>query len=104
MTPPPITTTAARFGGLMTRALLREDVLGVLERLELERVPAGVAEEHRHLLAGLPLEPDARLDDERHAGGADPIRGLVELVPREDGAEMGHGDREAFHLTGIVRL
>ena len=37
------------------------------ERLELERVAAGIAEEHRRLLAELALEADMRRDPERHA-------------------------------------
>src|SRR5678815_2743286 len=105
MTPLPITTTAARLGRLIAGlGLLREDVLGVLEGLELERVSAGVAEEHRHLLARLALETDAGLDDERHSGASDPVRGLVKLVPAENRAEVGHGDRQTFHLPGVMRL
>jgi hypothetical protein len=51
-----------------TAALLREQLRAIGERLELQRVAAGVEQEHRGLLAGLALETDRRLDHETRAG------------------------------------
>ena len=51
-----------------TAALLREQLRAIGERLELQRVAAGVEQEHRGLLAGLAREADRRLDHEARAG------------------------------------
>ena len=55
------------------RPSAREELRRVRERLHLDRVPAGVEEEHRRLLADLALEADVRRDDERDAGRAEPV-------------------------------
>src|SRR3972149_6821559 len=53
--------------GSFARLILREQLRGIAERLELERVARGVVQEHRGLFAGLSFEPDAGLDHERDA-------------------------------------
>ena len=49
--------------------LSREDLPVVCECFELERIAAGVEEEHRVLLARLPFETDMGFDHEGHTGG-----------------------------------
>ena len=44
----------------------REDLFGVAKRLEFQRVPAGISEEHGGLFAWQPLETEIGFDDERH--------------------------------------
>ena len=55
-------------------ALLREQPADVPECLELERVAAGIEQEHRRLLADLALEADMRLDDETRPGSLQLVR------------------------------
>ena len=87
-TPPPTTTTS---GALMPGAApVHEHFLFPAVRLELERVAGGIAEEHRHLLAGLAGVPQARLDDEGDAAVTQPLGEAWELVPRQHRAEVRH--------------
>ena len=64
-------------------------------RLELERVPARVPEEHRPLLPGLAPEPQVRLQLEPDASFFDFRSQLVELGDRKREAEVRHGHRVA---------
>jgi uncharacterized protein with PQ loop repeat len=70
----------------------REDLGVVGERLELQGVAGRVEQEHRPLLAGLPLETHVGLDDERGAGRAQPLGEFVEARDRQDQAEVRHRD------------
>lgn len=65
----------------VTAALVREQRRAIGERLELQRVAAGIEQEHRGLLAGLALAADRRLDHETRAGRRS-RRGTVARTPR----------------------
>lgn len=71
-----------------TAALFRKQLRTIGERLELQRVAAGVEQEHRGLLAGLALEADRRLDHEARAGRRS-RRGTVARTGRAGFRRMG---------------
>src|SRR5690606_3609345 len=102
-------TSSSRTGShRRTAASLGEELRGIAERLELQRVARGIGEEHRRLLADLAGEADARFDDEAHPGGAQVIRERMPRRPVEHDPEVADGDgvavdgvrRRGAHLLG----
>src|SRR5699024_717202 len=87
-------------GAESTTGLRGEDLRLVGEGLELQGVAGRVEEEHRPLLAGLALEAEVGLDDELRPGRLHPVREVVEVLEREDGAEVGH--RHLVLVDGVV--
>lgn len=81
--------------------VLREHLRKILERLELERIAAGIEKEHRRLLADLALEAHVRLNDEVDAGRDELLREGVPLRHGEYHAEMAHRHLIAVHRAGL---
>ena len=71
------------------------------EGFHLQRVAAGVTEEHRSLFAGLSLEADGRRDREFGACGLEPFRQVLPVRHRQHHAEMRH--RHAVPVDMVVR-
>ena len=100
----------ARLGttGRLDRAVasLREESLEIAQRLELERVPAGIEEEHRRLFPDLPLEAHVRLDEEVDARAPDFLRERRPLLHAEHHAKVTDGNGVAIDgvRSGGARL
>src|SRR6185312_14453732 len=67
------TTAGLELSSAAAAALLREQPRAIRERLELQRIAAGIEQEHRGLFAGLALEADMRLDHETRARRLQPL-------------------------------
>src|SRR5688572_255642 len=88
--------------GLSCEQLSRD----VAKRLELERIPARVGQEHRCLFPRLPAESHARLDDEGDAGALEPCGKRLPVGHLEHDAEMRHRHVVAIHRVvrgGVAR-
>ena len=81
--------------------LLREQILNMFKRLELNRVARWVKEEHSGLLARFAFEADMRFDDEFGFGGGEARGEVVPLLHREHDAEVAAGDVVAVDLGGF---
>src|ERR1700722_2279298 len=81
---------------------MREQLAGILERLELQSIPGWIKEKKRRLLPNLPRKADARGDDELLAGSGEPIGQAVPVLPRQHDAEMR--DRNIMAVHRIRRL
>src|SRR5690349_19965369 len=71
-------------------SLFCEELLQILERLELERIAAGIQKKHGRLLARLVLEAHVRHDDELRARLLELARELFPFGHWKDDAEMPH--------------
>lgn len=66
----------------------REQLIHVSKRFELKYVPAGIVEEHGHLLAGEAREAEVGFDDELHPCTAQPFGEYIKVLPGQDHAEV----------------
>src|SRR3954447_19263779 len=100
--------TPAISPGACGRSLLREKLVHVLERLELERVAERIQEEHGRLLARQPAEANVRLDDEAGADCRKLVGKPLPIILGEDHAEVAHRDlvavNEAYRVAHGLAL
>src|SRR5271156_5185894 len=80
----------------------REQLPEVAERLELEGVAAGVAQDHGLLLSRLALEARARLDDELNSQMSEPAGECGPLRRPQHDAAMGHGHAVSVHQVEVI--
>ncbi len=73
----------------------RKQAIDVRERLELDRVAAGITEHHARLLVHLRLVTDVRLEEERHALPAQSRGERAPPLPLQHDAEVRQGNRVA---------
>src|SRR5215204_2221131 len=74
----------------------------MLEALELERVAAGIEEEHGRLFSRLSRIADSGLENEGNPRGSDAIGQGRKRVPLQQRPEMWHGHLNALDLPGIL--
>ena len=85
----------------MQSLLLREQILNMLKRFELDGVARRVEEEHSRLFARFAFEADVRFDDEFGIGGGETRGELVPLLHGEHNAEVTARNIVAVDLGGF---
>ena len=78
---------------------MREQLIEICERLELQRISSRVEKKHRRLLAHLALKPSVRFDHERHPSRTNALSHLLPRILCEHDTEVRNR-----HLVAIHRI